>query len=81
MNYVSVHGKGRASLATMPEQNLERVKEGRVVRNQLAQAKINPGIPGKLPGARVPGNQTGLRAWKGAPVVFDPVLRMGARES
>lgn len=55
-----------------------------MVRNELAQAKINPGIPGKLPGARVPAGEPdpeavgleGERVW-----CLIHVLRMGARES
>ena len=51
-----------------------------MVRNQLAQAKINPGIPGKLPGARVPAGEPdpgSCGPGGGAPVVFDPRAQNG----
>ena len=85
MNHISVHGEARASLATMPETKPWESKRGwGVVRNELAQAKINPGIPGKLPGARVPAGEPdpeavgleGERLW-----CLIHVLRMGAPES
>lgn len=73
MNHISVPCKARASLATAPGTKPWENKRGEE-KNQLGQAKINHGIPGKLPGARVPASklvQGSCRPGGEASVVFD----------